>query len=177
MDDSLHVTAISEPGLTLSSHTSEPDVTNPVCQHWDNGLTTGHAGIDRDHRMMLALVDDYQRAVESAQAHHRVAQVLCDLATYAAGHFEREELVMRRLRYPEADTHRAEHDGFLASLGDLVDAYESGHPDLPDVTLAFLRHWMTDHLIGWDRRLVAFINENRQQRATEHGPPGPPADA
>lgn len=129
-----------------------------------DSLATGHAGIDNDHRFLFGLVDDYQRAVEDARGDAAVGQLLCDLATYAAGHFEREEALMRRLRFPEAEAHRAEHDGFLASLGDLVAAYEIGCPAVPGDTLSFLRRWMTDHLIGWDCRLVAFLNAQRIRR-------------
>ncbi|NBC31637.1 MAG: bacteriohemerythrin [Alphaproteobacteria bacterium] len=131
--------------------------------HWDESLVTGHAGIDNDHRYLYHLVDDYEKAIETEQGNAVAGQVLCDLATYAAGHFEREEALMRRIRFPEADAHRAEHDRFLASLGELVTAYEIGSPGVPGDILAFVRCWLTDHLVGWDRRLVAFLTAHRQQ--------------
>ena len=173
MDDSIHFTLDPEPRHTPRGSESEPQPSGRAAFAQDHGfttghdgidhdhLTTGHDGIDHDHLMMLELVNNYEDAVRTCQADRAVAQVLCDLATYAAGHFEREELLMRRLRYPEAQAHRIEHDGFLASLGNLVDAYEAGHPGLPEDTLAFLRRWLTEHLIGWDQRLVAFVKANR----------------
>lgn len=141
-----------------------PSATGPALRQLDEGLVTGHAGIDNDHRHLYLLVDNYQKAIETEQGDAVASQVLCDLATYAAGHFEREEGLMRRIRYPEAEAHRAEHDGFLASLGELVTAYETGCPGVPADILAFLRHWMDDHLIGWDQRLVAYINALRDRR-------------
>ena len=125
-------------------------------------LLTGHGAIDDDHRLLVGLIEDFRLAVETKQGDATVGQVLCDLATYAAAHFEREETLMRRLRYPEAEQHRAEHDGFLSDLGELVDSFDSGCPGVARETLGFLTHWWVDHMAGWDRRLVDFLNAQKK---------------
>lgn len=164
MDQLLRLAVDPPTHQTPNQTASTPVAPVGIAMTEQESLATGHSGIDNDHRFLLSLVDDYQRSVEMAQGDAVVGQVLCDLATYAAGHFEREEGLMRRIRYPEAEAHRIAHDGFLAKLGELVAGYEAGCPAVPGETLAFLRHWMTEHLTGWDCRLVAFLNAQRAGR-------------
>lgn len=126
----------------------------------EDGLITGNLAIDDDHRHLIELIDDFRQTVESNRADSSVGQLLCDLASYAAEHFDREETFMRRFRYSEADQHRAEHDRFLSDLGELVVAFDSGRPGVADETLDFLIHWWIDHMTVWDRQLVAFMRSD-----------------
>jgi len=69
--------------------------------------------IDGDHRVML----DLMKAVQSAAAAHE--RQLCEryldrLLDFSQSHFAREEILLERWKYPDAEKHAAYHAGLQA---------------------------------------------------------------
>ena len=64
---------------------------------------------------------------------------------------------MVRHNFPEYRAHKAQHDDLLDRLSDLIGDLENDSSEIVDETLTFLRNWITDHLMTWDRAFADFV--------------------
>ena len=65
---------------------------------WSEAMSVGVARLDRDHQILVGLINRIDEAGEDESTRNRVLpEVLAILIAYTVFHFEREEKVMRRL--------------------------------------------------------------------------------
>ena len=136
---------------------------------WDASLLTGHPGVDADHERLVSLYNKFEESVTAGKNKEVVEALLVELADYTMSHFIPEERAMVRHNFPEYRAHKAQHDGLLNRLSDLIGDLENDSSEIADETLAFLRNWITDHLMTWDQAFANFIRGARQQ--VDHPPP------
>lgn len=121
---------------------------------WDQRLSIGHASIDRQHRILIDLLDQVQ-ASGDADFETGVSVVL-DLAKYAVTHFEYEQMLMDRHGYPGSEAHRIEHAGLVAQVQGFLDQLRSGELSRPQLH-ALLVDWVRNHIGAEDVRLGVFL--------------------
>lgn len=121
----------------------------------NNNLILGHARIDHDHRRLFDLIDQLATAMRQGNSRDVCAKVLDQLVTYTRTHFAMEELLMRQHRYPQALAHKAEHDGFVASVGDFQKKLQTGSSVVSLEMLTVLRDWLANHIQKTDKALVS----------------------
>ena len=134
---------------------------------WDEAFETGHGEIDRQHRDLLALVDDLESAQEDSP--DTVLRVLQHVMDFTHTHFLMEALLMVEVRYPSPACEEmiAQHSEFTSYARLRVLEFRKGAPVSVLPLQAFLAEWLTLHEFGLDRLLADFIRE----RAQESGAP------
>ena len=65
---------------------------------------------------------------------------------------------MRQHHYPGAKEHIQQHAELIIGLVSLVYKFESRSNTVSADTLAFLKHWLFDHVKGSDMRLRRFLS-------------------
>lgn len=88
---------------------------------WLSSMDVGVERIDRDHRLLYALMTDLIDQVEL----HDVARATATVAQFIAvmdGHFAAEDRVMRDHAYPLADAHMACHARAQVLVGTIAEA-------------------------------------------------------
>ena len=75
-----------------------------------------------DHKEELALIEAAAAALAAGDA-EALRAGLAALAVHTRAHFQREEEVMRAVRFPAYPVHKAEHDRVLAELAAEATAY------------------------------------------------------
>ena len=134
---------------------------------WNTAVTTGHAGMDAEHLVELALLDALHDAVRRDLGPNKVAEVLEQLLEHTNVHFMSEQLLMRLTAYPQYEAHAREHDELMAQARMLQGHVASG---AMQPTLAFIeamRDWLQRHMDGKDRALAQYLND----QATRAGLP------
>ena len=124
---------------------------------WDASLLTGHPGVDADHERLVSLYNKFEEAVCAGKKKDVVEALLVELADYTMSHFIPEERAMVRHNFSDYRAHKAQHDGLLNRLSELIGDLENGSSEIVDETLVFLRNWITDHLMVWDRAFADFV--------------------
>lgn len=76
--------------------------------------------IAREHAAMMELVDVLLETAAGGFDAGAATEALLGLQIYAYGHFETEEMLMRRSAYPEISTHTREHHVLRSALEDLA---------------------------------------------------------
>ena len=86
--------------------------------------------------------------------------ILDELLSYAAFHFEFEERLMAHADYPQLEAHRREHQGFVNWINEYRDEYvKFGKRALGEPVLAFLKDWLSHHILEEDRHYCEFFRD------------------
>ncbi len=127
---------------------------------WKASFELGLPAIDGEHRQFFEIINRAWQAASEGASPTQLALLLKELATYADVHFCHEEEALDRVGYPELAQQKREHLEFLWDLA----ALESR--DAPTVlgALNLMRGWLTQHILGSDRRYVAWIEKDRPRR-------------
>lgn len=122
---------------------------------WNDRLMTGIEAIDRDHRRLVAMINELYDAIRGAEGQPELSGMLDRLVDYTRVHFAREERLFVTTGYPLAAQHKAEHDGMVAWVTDMQQRYEAGTATAPSLQLMnALKDWLFDHILGSDQRYV-----------------------
>lgn len=127
---------------------------------WDeNRHALGIPSIDREHRLMMNLVNELSEAVAHGctyeQAHLKMEKVL----DFAAEHFAHEENLMRRHGFPGLEQHASEHEKLLREATILMEMYDPGHTDRAVLVTAFLTDCAENHILHEDRAISQFLED------------------
>jgi hemerythrin len=136
---------------------------------WDQSLETGDSEIDEQHRELFHRIDQLMAATQDRRARAEVGRLLTYLGDYVVGHFEAEERMMAEAGYPEAPTHRAEHQQFVEEYARIYQDYRANGPG-PVFVIKFgnrVTAWLCEHICRTDRRLADFLAERRDGRASQ----------
>jgi hemerythrin len=129
---------------------------------WGDNCDLGIEAFDRDHKRLLALLNKLHNAVEAGHAQEVLARVLAALNIYVNFHFTEEEELFLRTNYPGYETHRREHREMAAAVEEIRRDFEKSASDaLPQRVLEFLKGWLYDHHMRFDRAFAEYLEANR----------------
>jgi hemerythrin len=128
--------------------------------YWSPDFSVGVESIDTDHKVLISLLNQLSDAIHKADSSETVRAVLDALLAYTDYHFKREEQLMDSAGYPDRDAHKRTHATLRAQVADIRDRYvrnpESIHAR---EVLAFLRNWLTSHIMGRDKLYEPYMTE------------------
>lgn len=129
-------------------------------------LAVGHPEIDAQHRAILRLMDEVQRAVEADDA-AATRSALSALWDETVGHFATEDALMEEYAYPERNAHRTAHHLFLEDVKTLVRELDSEGLTDEVATWASQRmpEWITFHVETNDAPLSRYLARKTAARA------------
>lgn len=119
---------------------------------WKEQYAVGIERIDREHRQLIALINEAYDAVRGPADESVLAELAGNLRSYALSHFRTEETLMQEHGYPQADSHVLEHDDFRWRM----IATEEREPI---VILEYLSRWLAEHILSKDNDLGLFLRE------------------
>jgi PAS domain S-box-containing protein/hemerythrin-like metal-binding protein len=130
---------------------------------WSEDLETGVPSVDEDHRLLSALVNLANVAVERSENEDKILAIIGDLAASAIHHFDREEVIMEVVDYPDRDAQMVIHKSQLSKLMRYMSNYETSN-DIQDaqVIVDFLDEWLAGH-IGDSRNDFPALAKGRYQ--------------
>ena len=126
---------------------------------WDQKYSVQIAELDQQHQKFTALLDLLFEAIEAGRSQSMLGETLLCLATYANYHFDSEEQLMIKHRYPELGVHQAEHDGFRAKVLEFRRSFAANKETLTGDVVKFMTHWIADHVTNTDMKYMPFLKE------------------
>jgi hemerythrin len=124
---------------------------------WSNDYSVGIAEIDAQHQRLVAMLNQLSDAMRSGKGSQVLDRVLGDLVAYTGTHFATEERLMQANGYPDFPRHKREHDQLTAQVLDLQQSLRAGSAVLSVDLLHFLKDWLTQHILGSDKRYGPFL--------------------
>jgi hemerythrin len=125
---------------------------------WIPDFSVGIESLDTDHKVLISLLNQLEEAVEAGEPRDAVRRVLDSLLDYTDYHFDREETLMAACRYPDLSAHKRTHGTLRAQVVDIRDRYVRNPESIHSrEILAFLKTWLTSHIIGRDKLYAPFM--------------------
>jgi len=126
---------------------------------WRESLATGHETIDSQHKELFKRFNNLLNACKEGRGQDEVCRLLSFLGDYVRSHFAAEEELQVRHNYGGYDTHKKEHERFIADLHKLADQIRQEGSSLSVVieTNQVMVNWLLKHISGTDRELASFL--------------------
>jgi hemerythrin len=121
---------------------------------WNARLSLGIDEIDTQHRKLIELINDLDRAMEQGKGKAVIGRTIDGLVAYTQFHFGAEEKLMTECGYPGVERHKLDHVAFVKKLIDFKYGYAKGQIGLSIAVMSFLSNWLTGHIQGTDRQYV-----------------------
>lgn len=120
---------------------------------WTDAMLCGIPAIDEQHKELFRQVD----ILRDRSNRDRIPNVLRFLADYVVKHFNDEESLHLRSRYPKAAEHRKLHENFVKTFWELKAKYDKSQGDLAAVMEMnrVVYDWLREHVLKVDK---AFAN-------------------
>jgi hemerythrin-like metal-binding protein len=129
---------------------------------WTQEMSVGIQSIDADHQILVGMVNRLDDAIKAARGKDSVSSILDALLDYTTYHFGREEALMQACGYPDLDAHRHTHKVLRTQVAHIRDRYVGNPETIHDrEVLAFLKNWLTSHIMGRDKLYAPFMSSRR----------------
>lgn len=117
---------------------------------WQDNLSVGVPSIDRQHKVLIALINELHTAIEAGEGQAIAKHVLKKLINYAKAHFIYEEGLFTGQNYEATAEHLDSHRKIEAKLADLKLRSNDPGYNLSDELMLFLKNWLTNHILKED---------------------------
>jgi hemerythrin-like metal-binding protein len=127
---------------------------------WTEEYSVGVRELDDHHRELFSLLDSNLKSViDKNENSNTIVADSKKLQEYAVTHFEAEEKLFLKIKYPDTIAHIQEHEEFRKELQKL-DTLAHGTDDLARLKLLlFLSTWFTKHIITADKKYIPYLTE------------------
>ena len=128
---------------------------------WRDAMSTGIAGLDNDHKQLIALINGVEQALSGASV-STVGNSLTELLDYVQAHFEREEKVFTALNAPELEAHKKLHQDLAAKAKVFDSKFRMAKTDedrrkIGSILQAFLQDWLVNHILKEDLKIKPLV--------------------
>ncbi len=125
---------------------------------WSDNLSVNIKEIDDQHKKLVGMLNELHDSMKEGKGAAMTGSVLTGLIKYVSTHFATEEKYMKQYSYPEFLNHKAEHDALTKQALDLHKQFQEGKPVLTSELLRFLRDWLSNHILGTDKKYGPYLN-------------------
>ena len=130
---------------------------------WSDELSVGVPSIDRQHKVLIGLINDLHNAMEAGTGAGEAKSVLKQLINYAKAHFIYEESLFMRYDYPATHEHLASHRNIEAKLAELKEKSSASDFDISQELMNFLKNWLNNHILKEDMGYSDILVKNNTQ--------------
>jgi methyl-accepting chemotaxis protein/hemerythrin len=124
---------------------------------WSQSLSVGIGSIDEQHKVLVGLINELHSAMRERRGNAVLNDVLGRLKDYTVKHFKYEEKLFAQHRYPDAESHAQVHSKLVEKVLDFAEDIRTGRATVSMDLLRFLKSWLTDHIMGTDKKYSPFL--------------------
>jgi hemerythrin-like metal-binding protein len=121
-------------------------------------IAVGHPEIDSQHQKLIDLVNRLHDAMSKGKGRDVLGRILVELEDHTKYHFGTEEGLMDKHAYPGTFAQKQKHKELVGQLSAIMADAKQGKLTVTMETMNFLRSWLTDHIMGMDKKLSAFLS-------------------
>ena len=130
---------------------------------WKPEYLTGVWELDAHHKKLVSMVNNvYEEMVRCKNVDEKIPfimKMVNELIDYGCYHFEAEERLMLKYKFPEYELHKIEHEKFKVEVKRFLKEYSEGNLVFSFPILTFLREWLIEHVTGTDMLYGPFLSE------------------
>jgi hemerythrin len=126
---------------------------------WDDRYSVGIPLIDDQHKELIRLTNELYKSCLAGEDAARInfMETVKGTVDYVKYHFNVEEKLLHKVRYPELAEHKKEHETFVKHILSEVQSFQGGKKFVPNVFVRYLKDWILSHIAVADRKYAAYI--------------------
>jgi len=124
---------------------------------WSAKLSVGVERFDNEHKKLVGMLNGLHDEMLKGKANTVLGPLLSELVKYTQTHFANEESLFKNHHYPNALSHKLEHDQLRKKAMELEVGLKEGRINLSTETMKFLKDWLTNHILGTDMQYKEFL--------------------
>ena len=130
---------------------------------WSERFATGVEALDRQHKVLFEMSEDYRRTLDEGKGANIYGSVLQSLSDYARAHFGIEERCMFRYECPVAERNAQAHTVFVETLAMFRHRFEAAGFSVADAQqlVNFVDEWLAYHIGKIDTQLKPYVEKAR----------------
>ncbi len=125
---------------------------------WSDQYLVHIAEIDTQHKKLFDMVNEMHDSMRAGKGNEVMGKILKGLTDYVKTHFATEERLMSVNNYPDLAKHKQEHDKLTQAALALYNDFVAGKPVVTFELMTFLKKWLSDHIMGTDKKYGPFLN-------------------
>lgn len=130
---------------------------------WTDQLSVGVPSIDRQHKVLISLINELHDAMEKRAGALAARIVLKKVINYAQAHFIYEEGLFSGNNYEGTDPHMAAHRKIEEKLFALKETADRPGFDVSEDLMQFLKNWLNNHILKEDMGYSELLKQNNVQ--------------
>lgn len=123
---------------------------------WNEKLSVSVSEFDEEHKKLIVMINSLHEAMRAGKGKDILAKILDDMTQYVLKHFANEEKLMVKYAYPEYKQHKAAHDEFVKTVGELRKKHDAQLLQA-GILMKTLQDWLVSHITTVDKRYGPFI--------------------
>ena len=140
-----------------------------MTRQWNEDFKTGIEEIDIHHEGLFERIHELVVAFEQGGEIAPLRKQIILFEGFLVSHFALEEVLMKKLAYPDYSSHYNEHIQLANNFSRVINLFEDGEitPHLASVAVNYINNWMksyTSHLNLADRHLADFLRTRWQEK-------------
>lgn len=139
---------------------------------WRDQMSVGNDLIDQDHRYLICLVNSIELVLKHGDDAEALSAFVQQLVSYTQFHFRREEMIQKKMLYPQLGAHANTHNEILTHVQKLQQDVLEHHQHVKDSVwveneremitqrvMNLLREWVLNHLLVEDKRMEPYLRK------------------
>jgi hemerythrin len=126
---------------------------------WDSQYSIGNEMLDDEHRKLFEMVNTLNDSLDTGSEQDIIREQLLSLAEHARQHFDDEETLMERAKFPGLGEHRIEHEDLTARLLAFKLARAKKGRVEAEQFATFLHEWLTTHIMESDKAYAVHLQQ------------------
>ncbi len=126
---------------------------------WNDSFSVNVVKIDQEHQKLFEIINELTDAMKAGHGKDVLGNILDQLISYTASHFQREEKYFQQVKYADTVAHKKEHVVFVQKVTDFKREFDEGRAAVSVNILQFLSKWLQNHIKGTDQKYSGFLNE------------------
>jgi hemerythrin-like metal-binding protein len=125
---------------------------------WSKDYELGIEQIDLQHKNLVAIINQLHDFISrgTAVSKDEIQDLLVSLTNYTIYHFDTEEDLMERYKYPSYPTHKKQHESFKETVVNALEQFDNDKINPNDIA-DFLKQWLLQHIAKEDTALSPFL--------------------
>ncbi len=127
---------------------------------WNKSMSVKINSIDEQHIILIEMINDFYENIGNRSNNENISKLISGMKKYTIMHFSMEEKYMRQFKYPSYETHKKEHDNFIAKVNALEEKFNSGTLIISFEITSFIKDWLKEHIQFTDMQYSDFFIKN-----------------
>jgi len=85
------------------------------------------------------------------------------MVEYVRFHFGAEQVLLQRIKYPDYQEHKKQHDILIRDILEAVNEHNKGEKFVPNQFVRTMRDWILSHIAIADMQYVLYIADQKKK--------------